>query len=84
MRNFWVELRVDGQKTIRATGPQRKDGGFRLTIRQRNKGASEEVLRVFGEANPDGTLTLVVEPTNIYVWQGQSSDHDGWDMTTER
>ena len=38
VRNFWIELDVDGRKHQIATGPKGSGGGFRLVIRHRAKG----------------------------------------------
>lgn len=61
VRNFWIELDVDGVSRRIATGPQSKDGGFRLTIRQRDGGGIITALDVQGNAGPNGRLTLMVE-----------------------
>ena len=37
VRNFWLDLDVDGRSRIE-TGPRSKDGGFRLTILIRDAG----------------------------------------------
>jgi hypothetical protein len=50
VRNFWLELTVDGKKTRVATGPVRKDGGFDLVIKQRHKGQVMEVGEIYGRA----------------------------------
>ncbi|MEE8361711.1 MAG: hypothetical protein V3R71_06115, partial [Gemmatimonadales bacterium] len=66
VRNFWVELEVDGRRERVATGPQGKDGGFELTIKQRFKGEIVNVLTVKGVAlqqvKKAGTLALLIEP----------------------
>lgn len=38
VRNWWLELEVDGRKTMFESGPRRADGGFRLRILQRDRG----------------------------------------------
>lgn len=50
VRNFWIELFVDGKKTRIATGPASKDGGFDLYIKIREKGSvsSSKNLRIRG------------------------------------
>jgi hypothetical protein len=50
VRNFWLELTVDGKKTRMATGPVRKDGGFDLVIKMRDKGQVLDVGEIFGRA----------------------------------
>jgi hypothetical protein len=36
VRNFWIELEVDGRKSKIATGPVSKDGTFSLDVSMRN------------------------------------------------
>ena len=38
VRNFWIELNVDGRETEIATGPVAKDGGFSMSILIRENG----------------------------------------------
>lgn len=59
VRNFWVDVDVDGHKTPIAGGPQRPDGGLRLKIYQRDHGCVTEALTINGWADSDGTLHLV-------------------------
>ncbi len=59
VRNFWVELEVDGRAEKIATGPRNGGGGFSLTVMMRENGSiSERRLRVKGRVRGDGTLTL--------------------------
>jgi len=58
VRNFWVELDVDGRSRV-ATGPARKDGGFDMIIKMRDDGGIAEVAEILGRANGDD-LTLRV------------------------
>ena len=46
VRNFWIEVTVDGRKTKIATGPRSKDGGMEITIKQRNNGSIDHALTV--------------------------------------
>lgn len=57
VRNFWLELRVDGATTAVETGPRAANGGFRLTILQRSKGDIVRALEVEGR-NVNGELVL--------------------------
>lgn len=51
VRNFWIELEVDGRKTKSATGPQGKDGGFKLIIKMRENGEiSEKEVHIDGKS----------------------------------
>ena len=58
VRNFWIELDVDGRKKRVATGPRSKDGGFRLIVYQREKGGIVKALNVFGSVNVLGKLEI--------------------------
>lgn len=61
VRNFWIELNIDGKKTQIATGPIRKDGGFSLSIKMRDRG---EILRagtITGDVLPGERLSLVAD-----------------------
>ena len=61
VRNFWIELDVDGRSPI-ATGPSSKDGGFELTIKMRDEGDVKKAVRLVGNALNDVTLELHVLP----------------------
>ncbi len=57
VRNFWIELDVDGSKSRIETGPVRKDGGFSLTIRAREQGSiSPTTLEVRGYVDGSGEI----------------------------
>lgn len=60
VRNFWLELDVDGRKSRIACGPQSKDGGFILTIKQRDKGGIIKAMYVVGTCT-DGLIRLTAE-----------------------
>jgi hypothetical protein len=65
VRNFWIELDVDGKKERIATGPRARSGGFIMYIKMRNRGDVEKVLTLYGRevngqlrlsaSKPDGT-----------------------------
>jgi hypothetical protein len=61
VRNFWVELSVDGAKSRVETGPRNKDGGFHMVILMRDDGGIERVVDIEGRARPDGQLVLNIE-----------------------
>lgn len=61
VRNFWIELDVDGMRTAIATGPRNKEGGFSMIIRQRDKGSIITAMRISGRAGDDGRLVLEAE-----------------------
>jgi hypothetical protein len=48
VRNFWIELDVDGRASSVATGPRAKDGGFNLNIFVRDNGSSKKAMSVCG------------------------------------
>lgn len=58
VRNFWIELEVDGKKSRIATGPVRKDGGFRMTIKQRSSGRIIRAVDLCGRIDSNGLLRL--------------------------
>jgi hypothetical protein len=65
VRNFWIELDVDGQKTRIAAGPRR--GGFRMRVYIRNNGEIVCPLLVEG-TEEDGELKLTAAlPTAFLV-----------------
>lgn len=66
VRNFWLEIIIDGRSTRIKTGPAGWDGGFALAVYQRDMGNvrrvasvrglhtnGENILRVFDET-PEG------------------------------
>ena len=62
VRNFWIEIEVDGRKERIATGPRRADGGFDMKLLMRNSGGIMEAMRIAGR-HIAGELELVVMPT---------------------
>jgi hypothetical protein len=48
VRNFWIEGQIDGRSTRIEAGPQAKDGGFSLTIYQRDKGSVVKAVTIRG------------------------------------
>lgn len=60
VRNFWIELEVDGKKERIATGPRSSGGGFRLTIKMRVGGEIEEVATLTGQKSV-GKLALLFQ-----------------------
>ena len=60
VRNFWIELSVDGKKTRVATGPRAKNGGFELAIRMRESGDIVTPVRIAGITHFDNSLELVI------------------------
>lgn len=60
VRNFWVDGRIDGRDTDLSGGPQTKDGGLSINVKQRHGGAVTQALTVEGSVTQDGTLLLTV------------------------
>jgi len=61
VRNFWIDLDVDGRNPISA-GPKGAGGGFELNIKMRDEGSVKDALRVVGNITRDGTIELHVLP----------------------
>ena len=64
VRNFWIELNVDGRKHKVATGPRGKDGEFTLDVFVRDAdGVSARCLTVTGRLTVEGgRLVSVSQP----------------------
>jgi hypothetical protein len=60
VRNFWLELNVDGSKSRVETGPRSANGGFSLTIYQRDSGSIVKALDVWGHIDDSGKIRLQV------------------------
>lgn len=48
IRNFWVEVEIDGRKHLLKGGPVAKEGGITIRVSQRNRGATRPVLTIKG------------------------------------
>ena len=72
VRNFFIEIEVDGRKSLVRTGPVAKGGGFFLTIRMREDGEiSPTRLEITGNATNDG---LGVDLCSLKVeWKNATS-----------
>ena len=68
IRNFWLELDVDGRKSNIATGPRSLNGGFKLIVKMKKNGKisnkiftlegceiSGKFLRLVGKWNDETT-----------------------------
>lgn len=72
VRNFWLELNVDGSKSSVETGPRSADGGFQLTILQRDNGSIVRGMTISGRATDDGKLILeATSPDGSIIKQTQ-------------
>lgn len=75
VRNFWLELSVQGRKDMIKAGPRSADGGFVLTVRQRCRGKILTAGRLIGYANPDGgQLVLEWAPQEVEACDGTIRD----------
>lgn len=87
VRNFWIEIEVDGKTTKIATGPQSKDGGFTMTIKQRQDGEIIQPLTIEGIADEKQLLHLrvtrhlpVAKPATTYT----EEIRNGFEVVTKR
>lgn len=46
VRNFWVEVVIDGRKTVLSGGPRSKTGGMNIRIYQRDKGTITQPIYI--------------------------------------
>lgn len=63
VRNFWVELDVDGRSSI-AAGPRAKEGGFLINIKQRDIGLVTNAATITGTVLECGSLVLTITDKN--------------------
>lgn len=62
VRNFWIDLDVDGRANSIGTGPRQGGGGFSCTILVREEGSiSDKSLRIRGVNTQDNNNVLSVE-----------------------
>lgn len=61
VRNFWLDVHVDGRKSI-GTGPASSEGGFELELRVRDHGAVRFVGHLLGSKYQDGRLVVKFIP----------------------
>ena len=47
VRNFWVDADIDGRKTELSGGPASKEGGMKITIKQRDEGSIVTAFRIY-------------------------------------
>jgi hypothetical protein len=62
VRNFWVELDVDGKESPIASGPRNKNGGISMSIKMRDEGCVAHAVDIEGHAKQDGSLSLQIVP----------------------
>ena len=69
VRNFWFEASVDGKEKDLASGPRNKDGGFSITIYQRDKGSVRKALYVDGFGGGGTNVLTVRDATDEVLFQ---------------
>lgn len=62
VRNFWVEVDIDGRKHKLTGGPRGRSGGFNLTIMQREDGVVTVPVEINGYTIDDEIVLLVELP----------------------
>lgn len=63
VRNFWIELDVDGKASRVATGPKARNGGFTLTVKMRQNGGIITPVTIRGDGSMvdiEGALYLMI------------------------
>jgi len=65
VRNFYMESQVDGRKTLITGGPRTKDGGMVITLYQKEKGESVEILDVSSSVLPNGKLRTIIRMKGV-------------------
>ena len=65
MRNFYLKGKVAGRKSPITGGPRSKDGGMFITLYQKEKVESVEVLSVISTVLPDGKLKTVIRMKGV-------------------
>ena len=69
VRNFYIRGNVDGRKTDITGGSSRKDGGMRLLLTQRNKGAITKCLTIECVVIGNELITTVYDPSGDVVYE---------------
>lgn len=72
VRNFWIEIDIDGRKTKIAAGPRDPRGGFTMRIFQRDHGKVRTAYTLDGTEN-DGSLVLTVRDTDDSIVDSKST-----------
>lgn len=74
VRNFWIDLRVDGKATRVETGPVSKEGGFEARVLMRHNGSVVDAASLWGNCDADGNIHLHFRPE-----RGASFKYDATD-----
>lgn len=68
VRNWWIEGNIDGRATNISGGPRSKDGGFDITIYQRDDNGIITAARISGHAYNDKLrLTAVINNETLVL-----------------
>ena len=67
-RNFWIDCEIDGRKRNLCGGPRGKDGGFYLTIYQRDEGEARTALKVRGKVVGDQLVLDIESAIALNIW----------------
>lgn len=65
MRNFYMKSMIDGRRTLLTGGPRSKNGGMFITLYQKEKGESVEILSVVSTVLPNGKLKTVIRMKGV-------------------
>jgi hypothetical protein len=88
VRNFWIDLSVDGRSSDLSGGPRSKDGGISGTIYIRDEGGIRRAVELSGLARSDGTLVLEIEPARDYSGtfrvHSERTENGGFRIVTAR
>ena len=60
IRNFWIEVEIDGRKTKLKGGPVSKDGEMKVKLYQRDEGAIHEAVDIVCKRVDDQLFTQIV------------------------
>lgn len=83
VRNFWIELDVDGRKHRIATGPRSRAGGFTMRVLMRENGEiSEKEFHLEGFPTEDENGTPYVRMVGTVV-EGRGSGYVVVDRVNE-
>ena len=61
LRNFWLELNVDGRKSKIATGPRARSGGFSLQLSVASHGQTKQRLDLSGFPLQNGKNRVIIQ-----------------------
>ena len=73
VRNFWIEVEIDGRKTKLTGGPTGKSGGMRINIYQRSNGEITKPVHINCYAVPVADSDEILLHTSV---MNTTNDHD--------